>query len=281
MPAVIIPVTSLEDPALAEFRLNERALSNRAERRDDAGAGRFLAEGDLVVERALDAGCRPVAVLADAGRLPDLVQRLIDGDRVAGGPINVFAGDETVRRMITGLGVPHRIVALFLRPPRPNAIDLLARSRRIVILDGVDNPANVGSIIRNAAALSFDAVITDHSSADPLARRSLRVAMGTAFALPHARTSDLAELLSAETLESMGVNDLDLIALTPDPDAPAIDELRLNHDRRAVLIGSERNGLSPEVFAAATHWVRIPMAAGVDSLNAASATAIACYLLGR
>ncbi len=274
--AVIVPVTSLEDPALTEFRLNERALSNRAERRDDAGAGRFLAEGDLVVERALDAGCRPVAVLADAARLPDLVQRLITGDQVAGGPIDVYAGDETVRRMITGLGVPHRIVALFQRPPRPSASELLMQSRRIVILDGVDNPANVGSIIRNAAALSFDAVITDHSSADPLARRSLRVAMGTAFTLPHARTSDLAGLLSG-----ICAQDLDLIALTPDMTAPAIDEIRLQHDRRAVLIGSERNGLSPEVFAAATHRVRIPMAAGVDSLNAASATAIACYLLGR
>jgi tRNA G18 (ribose-2'-O)-methylase SpoU len=276
MPAAIIPVTSLEDPALAEFRLNERALSNRAERRDDAGAGRFLAEGDLVVERALDAGCRPVAVLADAGRLPDLVQRLLAGDQVAGGPIDVYAGDETVRRMITGLGVPHRIVALFLRPPRQSAADLLAQSRRIVILDGVDNPANVGSIIRNAAALSFDAVITDHSSADPLARRSLRVAMGTAFTLPHARTSDLAGLLAGDS-----ARDLDLIALTPDLTAPAIDEIHLRHERRAVLIGSERNGLSPAVLAAATHRVRIPMAAGVDSLNAASATAIACYLLGR
>jgi tRNA G18 (ribose-2'-O)-methylase SpoU len=274
--AVIIPVTSIEDPALLEFRLNERALSNRAERRDDAGAGRFLAEGDLVVERALDAGCRPVAVLADATRLPDLVQRLIAGDQVAGGPIDVYAGDETVRRMITGLGVPHRIVALFQRPARPRASELLMQSRRIVILDGVDNPANVGSIIRNAAALSFDAVITDHSSADPLARRSLRVAMGTAFTLPHARTSDLPGLLTG-----ICAQDLDLIALTPDPTAPTIDEIHLHRDRRAVLIGSERNGLTPEIFAAASHRVRIPMAAGVDSLNAASATAIACYLLGR
>jgi tRNA G18 (ribose-2'-O)-methylase SpoU len=235
-----------------------------------------------VVERALDAGCTPVAVLADAGRLPDLVARLLAGEQVAGGPIDVYAGDETIRRMITGLGVPHRIVALFERPPRPNAADLLARSRRIVILDGVDNPANVGSIIRNAAALSFDALITDHSSADPLARRSLRVAMGTAFTLPHARTADLAGLLSAAANQA---KDLDLIALTPDPSATDIGAL-LAHPggqdrRRAVLIGSERNGLSPQVDAVATHRVRIPMAPGVDSLNAASATAIACYLLGR
>jgi tRNA G18 (ribose-2'-O)-methylase SpoU len=180
------------------------------------------------VERALDAGCKPVAVLADAGRLPDLVARLLAGEQVTGGPTDVYAGDETIRRMITGLGVPHRIVALFERPPRPNAVELLARSRRIVILDGVDNPANVGSIIRNAAALSFDALITDHTSADPLARRSLRVAMGTAFTLPHARTADLAGLLSTAIDQ---IPDLDLIALTPDPNATDIGDL-LRHDRR-------------------------------------------------
>ena len=234
------------------------------------------------MERALDAGCRPLTVLADAGRLPDLVARLLAGEQVVGGPIDVYAGDETIRRMITGLGVPHRIVALFQRPPRPAADELLTRSRRIVILDGVDNPANVGSIIRNAAALSFDALITDHSSADPLARRSLRVAMGTAFTLPHARTSDLAGLLSTAIAND---GDLDLIALTPDPSATDIGDLLAqqggHNRRRAVLIGSERNGLSAQIDAVATHRVRIPMAPGVDSLNAASATAIACYLLGR
>jgi tRNA G18 (ribose-2'-O)-methylase SpoU len=223
-----------------------------------------------------------VAVLADAGRLPDLVARLLAGEQVAGGPTDVYAGDETIRRMITGLGVPHRIVALFERPPRPNAAELLARSQRIVVLDGVDNPANVGSIIRNAAALSFDALITDHGSADPLARRSLRVAMGTAFTLPHARTADLAGLLSTAVEQA---TDLDLIALTPDPSATDIGDLLSSQGgqprRRAILIGSERNGLSAPVDAVATHRVRIPMATGVDSLNAASATAIACYLLGR
>lgn len=272
--ARLIPVTSLEDPALAAFRLNERALSNRAERRADAGAGRFLAEGDLVVTRALDAGCRPDLVLADAEHVGDLVHRLLCGDRVEGGPVDVHAGDENVRRMVTGLGVPHRIVALFHRPPRLSAPDLLAHAQRLVVLDQVDNPANVGSIIRNAAALSWDALLTDHTSADPLARRSLRVAMGTAFSLPHARTTDLAALLQS-------VTEWDLIALTPDPAAPLIEDYTPRTARRAILIGSERSGLSEEVAATATHRVRIPMAAGVDSLNAASATAIACYLLGR
>jgi tRNA G18 (ribose-2'-O)-methylase SpoU len=121
-------------------------------------------------------------------------------------------------------------------------------------------------------------LITDQTSADPLARRSLRVAMGTAFTLPHARTPHLADLLRNAVTTSA---DIDLIALTLDPEALEIGELRLSHPRRAVLIGSERNGLSIEVDAVATHRVRIPMAAGVDSLNAASATAIACYLLGR
>ena len=138
------------------------------------------------------------------------------------------------------------------------------------MLEAVDNPANVGAIIRNAAGLGWDGLILDHTSADPLARRSLRVAMGTAFALPHARTTTLIHDIDALD----GVN---LFAMTPDPDAVALDTVDPG-ERAAVLVGSERSGLSDELLALATP-VRIPMGAGVDSLNAAAATAIACWEL--
>ena len=101
-----------------------------------------------------------------------------------------------VRRVVTGLGYPHRIVALFERPARPTVAELADTADRLVVLEAVDNPANVGSVIRNAAAFGWDGLILDHTSADPLARRSLRVAMGTAFALPHARTRHLADELA-------------------------------------------------------------------------------------
>lgn len=260
----LIPVEDRDDPRLVPFRLSERRLASRADKRDDSGAGLFLAEGDLVVERALAAGCRPHLGLADGARLPAIVDELL------GRGVDVFVGGDDVRAFVTGLGMPHPIVALFQRPPRPSAAALATCSERLVIVEGVDNPANVGSIVRNAAALGWDGLLLDHSSSDPLARRALRVAMGTAFALPHARTARLVAEIATMT-------DRTIYSLTPDPAAIDIREIR-PAGRRAVVIGSERAGLSDDVLAITTA-VRIPMAAGVDSLNAAAAAAIACYAL--
>lgn len=259
----MIRIEDPDDPRYRQFRLSERGLASRADKRDDAGAGMFLAEGDLVVERALAAGCCPVAALVDIERVPTVAGAL-------GCP--VYGGGTEVRAAVSQLGVPLSIIALFERPGRPSVTELAARVNLLVILEGVDNPTNVGSIIRNAAALGWDGLILDHTSADPLARRSLRVAMGTVFSLPHARTTTLAA-----DLESLSA--FDLYALTPHPQATPIEDVAPRR-QAAILIGSERAGLSPELLALATP-VRIPMAAGVDSLNAAAATAVACFALRR
>lgn len=259
----VIRIEDPHDPRFGQFRLHERGLANRADKRDDAGAGLFFAEGDLVIERALAAGCVPVAALVDADGVPDLARRL---------PCPIYGGGVEVRRVVTGLGYPHAIVALFERPARPTISALSATAGRLVVLEAVDNPANVGSIVRNAAAFGWDGLILDHTSADPLARRSLRVAMGTAFALPHARSRHLAADLRA-------LDGVELYAMTPHPDAVPIDRVRAGA-RVAIMIGSERAGLSDELLALATP-VRIPMAPGVDSLNAAAASAVACFALRR
>lgn len=258
------PIDRVDDPRLAPFRLNERGLASRADRRDDAGAGLFLAEGDLVVQRALAAGCRPHLALADAQRVPDVADEL-----VATGA-DVFVGGDEIRRLVTGLGMPHPIVALFHRPPRPAPSELVAQCERLIAVEAVENPANVGGIVRNAAGLGWDGLLLDHTSADPLSRRCLRVAMGTAFSLPHARTTDLVA-----TIESL--DGFERFALTPDRDAVDIRDVRPT-GRRVIVVGAERAGLSDAVLARCTP-VRIPMAEGVDSLNAAAATAVACYAL--
>ncbi len=262
--ASFIAVDRSDDERIAEFRLNERGLASRADKRDNAGAGLFLAEGDLVVERALDAGCRPYLALADSERLPAVARRLVDAGT------DVFVGGDDIRRFVGGLGLPHPIVALFYRPARLSAMELIRRCRRLVVAEGVDNPANIGSIVRNAAAFGWDGLLLDNTSADPLSRRSTRVAMGTVFTLPHARTNTLIGDLA-------GAEELELFALTPDPHAIDIREITPT-GRRAILIGSERAGLSDEILAISTP-VRIPMASGVDSLNAAAAAAVACYAL--
>ena len=259
----IIEVDDADDPRFRQFRLNERGLASRADKRDDAGAGMFLAEGDLVVERALEAGCHPVAALVDIERIPPVAASL---------DCPVYGGGVSVRSVVAQLGVPLSVIALFHRPARPSVAELGANSNRLVIVEAVDNPTNVGSIIRNAAALGWDGLILDHTSADPLARRSLRVGMGTVFSLPHARTTNLAGELRSLT-------GFELYAMTPDPDATELGRV-VAGERVGVMIGSERSGLSDELLGLATP-VRIPMAAGVDSLNAAAATAVACYALAR
>ena len=257
----VVEIEDPDDPRFRQFRLNERGLASRADKRDDAGAGRFLAEGDLVVERAIAAGCQPVAALVDIERVPDVAAAL---------DCPVYGGGHEVRQVVSRLGVPLSIVTLFQRPPRPTVAKLAATATRLVVVEAVDNPTNIGSIIRNAAALGWDGLILDNTSADPLARRSLRVGMGTVFSLPHARTPHLADDLRA-------LDGFELYAMTPSSDAVSLDKIRPG-PRVAVLIGSERSGLSDEVLAISTA-VQIPMAEGVDSLNAAAATAVACYAL--
>jgi tRNA G18 (ribose-2'-O)-methylase SpoU len=229
----------------------------------------FIAEGDLVTERALAAGCTPVLVLcSDKGE-----RRL--AEFAPGYEAYSFRADDEVRRRVTGVGVPLDVLALFIRPEPPAWSDLADGFSRGILADNVDNPVNVGSIVRNAAAMGWDTLFLDDNGADPLARRSLRVAMGTAFGVRHARVPDVAEFL-----QSMHDRDVTTIALTPRPDATPLASVTLPAgQRRLVLLGSERHGLSDGILDTCTMRVRIEMHPGVDSLNVAAASAIACWAL--
>ena len=262
----MIVIEDPDDPRVASFRLNERGLTSRAQRRDDGGDGLFMAEGDLVVERALEAGCVPVMVLVDAQHPPAIVERLA-------AIVPIYSGGERLRAAITKLGMPYSVVAIFQRPPRATVAELIATSIRLVIVEAVDNPVNIGSVARNALALGWDGLLLDRTSADPLARRALRVSMGHSLHLPHARANDLTAAIGSLTTAGVVV-----CALTPAPDAVPLHHIP-TAQRMAVIVGSERGGLTPATMDAATHRVSIPMQDGVDSLNVAAATANACWQL--
>ena len=234
------------------------------------GGPLFIAEGDLVTERALAAGCEPVAVLCSEKGARRLAEFAPDYERYS------FYATEELRRNVTGLGVPLEVISLFKRPEPCNADVLLQRFRFGVFADNVDNPVNVGSIARNMAAMGWDALFLDNNSADPLARRALRVSMGNAFHVPHARVADTAEFVRAAATDGVAT-----IALTPAIDAMPMRDVRLHDQRRLVVLGSERDGLSDEVLNACTLRVRIEMQDGIDSLNVAAASAVACYTLGK
>ena len=234
------------------------------------GGPLFIAEGDLVTERALNAGCEPVAVLCSEKGARRLAEFAPDYERYS------FFATEELRRNVTGLGVPLEVISLFKRPEPCNADELLQQFRFGVFADNVDNPVNVGSIARNMAAMGWDALFLDNNSADPLARRALRVSMGNAFHVPHARVADTAEFIRAAAADGVTT-----IALTPASDAMPMRDVRLIEQRRLLVLGSERDGLSDDVLGACTLRVRIEMQDGIDSLNVAAASAVACYTLGK
>lgn len=265
--AVLIPIDDPEDVRLAPFRLRERALNTRADRRERVAAGLFVAEGDLVVERALKAGCVPVTAFVDAENPPAIVQRF-------GTDVTVYAGGTEVRRMGMGLGVPLSVVALFRRPAPVDA-DSVVQGHRVIALEAVDNPVNVGTVIRSGAALGWQGLLLDRTSADPLSRRALRVAMGTSFSLPFARAGSLVDTISEARERGTLV-----VALTPAAGAMPLEGVLPGLRQRVMLVvGSERSGLSDPVLDACSVRTCIPMADGVDSMNAAAAVAVACYAL--
>jgi tRNA G18 (ribose-2'-O)-methylase SpoU len=267
-----IPIRDAGDPRLSAF-LGLRDGDRRFRR--PAPAGRrdeevFAAEGGLVTRRALAAGHALRAVLVDERRLGD-VPRDLPAD------VPVYVTSPAVARDVTGLGVVREMIGLFARPAPRTVEEVVTGAARLLVLEAVVNPVNLGTLVRTAAALGVDGTLLGPGSVDPLYRRALRTSMGATLTHPTASTGPLAEALAE--LRARGIR---VLALTPSPDAPAIEEEMGDAlGPVALVLGSEGPGLTPEALAAADAAVRIPMHAGIDSLNVATAAAIALYLLTR
>ncbi|HET6951653.1 MAG TPA: RNA methyltransferase [Acidimicrobiales bacterium] len=262
----VIAVDDPADPRIAAFvGLRDRELARRVPR---GGLGVFIAEGDIVAARALRAGYRLRALLVDATRTDPLP---------AGLPSDapVYAAAPPVLQRITGLGVHRGLLGCFDRRPPRLADDVIAGARRVVVLERVSNPTNLGVVLRSAAGLGLDAVLLDPTCSDPLYRRTSRVAMGEGYALPWAWIPRLPGGLGV--LRAHGFR---TVALTPASDAVPIDGLGLGDDERvALLFGAEGPGLSAATLAAADRRAAIPMRGGVDSLNVGVAAGIAFWEL--
>lgn len=265
-----IPVDDAGDPRIEEFiGLRDADLRRRREAEGGDLAGIFVAEGDIVVERALRAGYRLRSLLVDATRTNPLPGDLPDVPVYAAGPALVLT--------ITGMAMHRGCIASFDRRPVPAAADVLAAATRVVVLENLNNPTNLGVIARSAVGLGADALILDPSCCDPLYRRASRVAMGEVFGLPYAYTGRFPDGLDVVTDAGFS-----LLALTPDPTAESIDDLAFDPDEKvALVLGAEGPGLTEATMDRVGRRVRIPLHGGVDSLNVAAAAAIACYVLGR
>ncbi|MFI5100305.1 MAG: TrmH family RNA methyltransferase [Actinomycetes bacterium] len=264
-------VQTVRDPAderLADFRdLTDAGLRRALE----PAEGLFIAEGEKVVRRAVAAGYPLRSVLCEERWLPGLADVLEPLD------VPVYLADEVVLRSVTGYAVHRGALASVHRRTLPAPGELLDGATRVVVLEGIVEPTNVGAVFRSAAALGMQAVLLDPRCADPLYRRAVKVSMGAVLTLPYARFARWPA-----GLDEVRAAGLTVLALTPAPDAvdladvPAAATLPC-----AVLLGTEGDGLTPRAQAAADLRVRIPMAPGADSLNVGAAAAVAFYALNR
>lgn len=257
----------IDDPTDARLEvfmgLSDQEMRQRREAIGGDLEGIFIAEGDLVIQRALDAGHELRSVFVEAARTRPLEFDL--------GNTPLLRAGEPVVQVIASHRRYRGSMACFTRPAPPTAASVLANARTVVVTERVNNPTNMGVIIRTAAALGVDALLTDPASCDPLARRVCRVSMGVTFTLPHARLDALPDGLGV-------LDDFVTVALTPAETATPLDQLPLGPDDRvALLLGAEAPGLTDAAMQAATHCAAIPMHHGVDSLNVATAAAIAMW----
>jgi tRNA G18 (ribose-2'-O)-methylase SpoU len=258
-----------DDPRLDNFR-----DLNSIDRRPDlpTGKGLVIAEGVLVVQRMLASRFTPLALLGTDRRLGELEDDLA----CAHTPYYRVSADVMAR--VVGFHLNRGVLAAARREPEPGLSQLVEGARTIAVLEGVNDHENLGSIFRNAAGLGVDAVIFGSGCADPLYRRSVRVSMGHALLVPYARTTDWpADLVLLKD------NGFRLLAMTPHPEAcPLPDAMDSVRDQRiALLVGAEGPGLTPAALRISDMRVRIPMSRGTDSLNVATAAALAFYERGN
>jgi tRNA G18 (ribose-2'-O)-methylase SpoU len=263
-----LAVDNPADPRLADYV----GLTDSVRRvRHDPQQGLFIAEGQLVMRRAAEAGCTPRSLLLAPNRLDDLLPELRSLD------CPVYVASPAVLLAVTGFHVHRGALASFSRPAEHSAADVLATARRILVLEEVNSPTNLGAIFRSAAGLGMDAVLLSPTCCDPLYRRAVRVSMGEVLAVPYAYLPRWPVAL--DVIRAAGFR---VLALTPAADAVPLDAVSLAADDKvAVLLGAEGPGLSQAALSASDVRVRIPMSAGVDSLNVGAAAAVACWAVGR
>ncbi|BCI55214.1 rRNA methyltransferase [Mycolicibacterium litorale] len=261
----VIDVDDPADPRLDDFR-----DLNSIDRRPDlpSGKGLVIAEGVLVVQRMVASRFTPRALLGTDRRLTEL-----DGD-LDSVDAPFYRASAEVMAEVVGFHLNRGVLASASRPPELTVDEVLEGARTVAVLEGVNDHENLGSIFRNAAGLGVDAVIFGAGCADPLYRRAVRVSMGHALLVPFARATAWPQ-----ELDLLRANGFRLLAMTPDPAADTLADAMaaLAADKVAVLVGAEGPGLTERAMRASDRRVRIPMSRGTDSLNVATAAALAFY----
>lgn len=258
-------ISDINDPRVAPFcRLTEAQLLNRT----CPGGSLFIAESPKVIQVALDHGYTPVSFLCERkhieGDASEIIRRI--------GGIPVYTGSREILSAITGYKLTRGVLCAMKRPLPLSVEEVCQDARRVVVIDGVSDTTNIGTIFRSAAALGIDAVLLTPTSCDPFNRRAVRVSMGSVFVVPWTWVDP--GLLS---LRSLGFK---TVAMALRNNSVNIGEPVLKREPRlAIMMGEEGYGLSSEAIDNADYVVKIPMHKGVDSLNVGAAAAIAIWEL--
>jgi tRNA G18 (ribose-2'-O)-methylase SpoU len=262
----VIDVDDPGDPRLADFR----DLST-ADRRPDrpGGRGLVIAEGVVVVQRMLRSPYPVRSLLGVRRRIEALTPELAAYRRQ---DLPCYVTSAEVMADVVGFHLNRGVLAVADRAPEPDPARLVADARLLCVLEGIGDHENLGSIFRNAAGLGVDGVLLGPGCADPLYRRSVRVSMGHVLRMPFTRPTEWPGGL--RELHDAGFQ---VLALTPSADAVPLHEAVEYGDRTAILLGAEGPGLTDAALAMADERVCIPMTEDVDSLNVATAAAIALY----
>ena len=264
----IIEISDFLAPELDVYaRLTEAQLLNK----EFPEKSLFIAESPKVIGRALDAGYEPVSCLMEKRHIDGEGKEILD--RINDVPI--FCADFDVLTQLTGFKLTRGMLCAMKRKPLPSVKELCENKSRIVILDKVMNPTNVGAIIRSAAALGMDAVVLTPGSSDPLYRRAARVSMGTVFQIEWT----FSKSDSLDEIKALGFK---TVAMALKDNSLSIDDPILAEEKKlAVIMGTEGDGLSDNTISDCDYAVKIPMFHGVDSLNVAAASAVAFYQLSN
>lgn len=264
----ITEITDFSAPELDIYaRLTEVQLLNR----EFPEKGLFIAESPKVIGRALDAGYEAVSCLMEKrhidGEGKEILARIKD--------VPVYCAEADVLTQLTGFKLTRGMLCAMKRKALPDIKEICKNKSRIVILDKVMNPTNVGAIIRSAAALGMDAVLLAPGCSDPLYRRAARVSMGTVFQIEWT-------FLPNDSLDEIKALGFKTVAMALKDNSLSISDSRLTDENKlAVVMGTEGDGLSAETISDCDFTVKIPMHHGVDSLNVAAASAVAFYQLGN
>jgi len=264
---VIVEVDEVDDPhdpRVTDFVDLTDAAWRRRRERDEI----FIAEGFVAVYRLLESGHTVRAVLVARRKLDRLTELLASTTVGHVGAVPVYVAGEQVLAATVGFNLHRGVVAAADRRPLAEVTTVLGSATRIAVLEGLNDPENLGLIARTAKAFGFDPLVLDPTCIDPYYRRTVRVSMGEILRLEVARSRSWPADL--DTIRAAG---FETWAMTPAADATDLWDLDVP-DRLAVVLGAEGQGLHGATLARSHRRVRIPISSAVDSINVGHAAAV-------